>query len=102
VGFFDRVKRVFLKSDNRQAVKPESTKKRSRRLGRRLGHKKTKNYNKKVGFTLRVERGLIADFRALCEERGVYVNEVLELYMRQVLDKKAKEKIFKRLVRGRT
>lgn len=100
MGLFDELRGLF-KIRPRAYSRPRG-KRPYRRLDRRLGKKAYVNYNKKAKFTLRADKELIADFKRLCESKGVFVNEVFEVYMRNALLKNSLDKIRVRLVRSKT
>jgi hypothetical protein len=112
MGFLRRLTALF----SRARVEPRVKKKRyrgrskgvtgaSRKIVKRRGYPRgyphKRDYHTKRLFGLRFSEEVMREFKRLCKARNVHVNEVLELYMRQVLDKRAKEKVFKRLTEGR-
>jgi hypothetical protein len=55
--------------------------------------------HKKGRLQIRMEKGLIDDFKHFCGERGVYPSELLELYIREILREKTTIKILERQLR---
>lgn len=98
MGFFVSFRKLFQHTDYRG--------KRASGIPRGLPprkkvKKRKKDFHKKAVFSVRIDKRLADNFRALCVSRGIYVNEIIEIFMRDTLYKDSVERVRSRVIKAR-